>query len=60
MDYLDGEIDNWLLFWTTLFSIFASITGLILMYFRVFKSDKDILLDNDTLSDKSIAEGDKS
>ena len=43
MDYINGAIDNWLLFWTTLFSIFASITGLILMYFRVFKSDKDIL-----------------
>lgn len=56
MDYLDGEIDNWLLFWTTLFSIFASITGLILMYFRVFKSEDDILSDND----KDIAVGDKS
>ncbi len=38
MDYNDGAIDNWLLFWFALFGIFASITGLILMYFRVFKS----------------------
>lgn len=43
MDYNDGAIDNWLLFWTTLFGICASITGLVLMCFRVFKSDKDIL-----------------
>jgi Cu(I)/Ag(I) efflux system membrane protein CusA/SilA len=41
MDYIDGAIDNWLLFWTTLFGIFASITGLILMYFRVFKANVD-------------------
>jgi len=48
MDYIDGAIDNWLLFWTALFGLFASITGLILMYFRVFKSDQDILDANET------------
>lgn len=39
MDYQTGEdIDNWLLFWVTLFAVLAAITGMILVYYRVFKS----------------------
>tara|TARA_R110001592_G_scaffold102853_4_gene290067 strand:- start:6969 stop:7694 length:726 start_codon:yes stop_codon:yes gene_type:complete len=37
MDYKKGEVDNSLLFWFTAFGILASISGLILMYFRVLK-----------------------
>jgi len=40
MDYDDSEIDNLLLFWITLFSIFAAISGLLLTYFKVFKSNE--------------------
>ncbi len=36
MDYEGSEVDNSLLFWFTAFGLFASITGLILMYYRVF------------------------
>lgn len=41
MDYEDSEIDNQLLFWVTLFGILASIAGLLLTYFRVFKKHPD-------------------
>ncbi|GAC16870.1 PepSY domain-containing protein [Aliiglaciecola lipolytica] len=43
MDYGDAEeIDNLLLFWTTIFSIIACILGLVLTYFRVFKKNSDL------------------
>ncbi|WP_229381189.1 PepSY domain-containing protein [Shewanella psychropiezotolerans] len=41
MDYEDEDPSNWLLFWFLLFSLTASILGLILTYFRVFKSSED-------------------
>lgn len=42
MDYGDAEeIDNMLLFWFTLAGILACIFGLMLTYFRVFKSNKE-------------------
>ena len=41
MDYEEGEIDNSLLFWFTLFGIIGSISGLVLAYFRVFKLRED-------------------
>jgi Cu(I)/Ag(I) efflux system membrane protein CusA/SilA len=45
MDYGEAEeIDNMLLFWITLASILACIFGLILVYFRVFKRNTDIVL----------------
>ncbi len=41
MDYDDGEnIENALLFCFALFGIVAAISGLVLTYFRVFKSNK--------------------
>ncbi len=40
MDYQDSEIENSLLFWFALFGIIASISGLVLVYFRVFKLNK--------------------
>ncbi len=39
MDYEDSEIDNQLLFWFTLLGIFAGISGLILTFYRVFKTN---------------------
>ncbi|TKB47433.1 efflux RND transporter permease subunit [Thalassotalea mangrovi] len=40
MDYEDSEIDNQLLFWFTLFAIFAAVAGLLLTFFRIFKSNQ--------------------
>ena len=41
MDYGDEEdIANDLLFWISLFGIMASLSGLMLVYYRVFKTDK--------------------
>jgi len=40
MDYQDSEIENNLLFWFALFGIIASISGVVLVYFRVFKRNK--------------------
>jgi len=41
MDYEDGdEIDNLLLFWITIMGLAAALSGLILTYFRVFKSNE--------------------
>jgi copper/silver efflux system protein len=39
MDYKKGDVDSSLLFWFTALGILASIFGLILMYFRVFKDN---------------------
>lgn len=41
MDYEDEDPSNWLLFWFLLFSLTASILGLILTYYRIFKSGAD-------------------
>ncbi|MEO2278895.1 PepSY domain-containing protein [Pseudoalteromonas sp. YIC-468] len=38
MDYQDSEIDNFLLFWVTLFAIFAAVMGAVLIYFTVIKN----------------------
>ena len=44
MDYGEGEeIDNMLLFWISLAGILACIFGLILVYFRVFKRNRETL-----------------
>jgi len=39
-DYQDGEPDNLLLFWLSIVSLFAVITGLVLTYYRVFKNKR--------------------
>jgi len=45
MDYEDEDPSNWLLFWFVLFSLLAAVSGLVLTYFRIFKTNaKD---DND-------------
>jgi uncharacterized iron-regulated membrane protein len=42
MDYGDAEeIDNQLLFWIALFSTLATVSGLILLYFRVLRRTKN-------------------
>ena len=42
MDYGDAEeIDNQLLFWIALFSTLATVSGLILVYFRVLRRTKN-------------------
>ncbi len=41
MDYEESEIDNQLLFWFTLFGIFAGISGLLLTFYRIFKNKED-------------------
>lgn len=38
MDYQDSEVDNTLLFWFSLLGIFAGLSGLILLYFRLLHS----------------------
>ena len=44
MDYDDGaDIDNSLLFWFTLFGMLASILGMVLAYFRVFRKTDEAL-----------------
>ena len=65
MDYEDEDPSNWLLFWVLLFALSASILGLILTYFRVFKSGADegdsVEPDDDNDSHKSTNKGsDKS
>ncbi|MBL4941284.1 MAG: PepSY domain-containing protein [Colwellia sp.] len=54
MDYSDGEIDNWLLFWFTLFSIVAAVMGLILTYFRVFKKETIAAVSQDNVQGGSV------
>ena len=39
MDYEDEDPSNWLLFWFVLFALTASILGLILTYYRIFKTE---------------------
>ncbi|WP_083700029.1 hypothetical protein [Shewanella sp. UCD-KL12] len=39
MDYKEQDISNWLLFFFVTFSLAASVLGLILTYYRIFKSD---------------------
>jgi uncharacterized iron-regulated membrane protein len=42
MDYGDAEeVDNLLLFWIALLSTLATVSGLILMYFRVLRRTKN-------------------
>lgn len=42
MDYNEQDISNWLLFWVVLFSLAAAILGLVLTYFRIFKSNSAV------------------
>ena len=55
MDYSDSEIDNILLFWITLMSVLAAISGLVLTYFRVFKSNKNPDNTNDPLKKREYS-----
>jgi Cu(I)/Ag(I) efflux system membrane protein CusA/SilA len=41
MDYNESEIDNVLLFCITLIGVFAAVSGLLLTYLRIFKSNKN-------------------
>ncbi|NMP14970.1 efflux RND transporter permease subunit [Thalassotalea sp. Y01] len=43
MDYEDSEIDNSLLFWVVLFGIVAGVSGLLLTFYRIFKSNPEQL-----------------
>lgn len=55
MDYDDGaDIDNSLLFWFTMLGIFASVLGLVLAYFRVFRKADEALLAPDS-NDSHVA-----
>ena len=45
MDYEEEDPSNKLLFWFTLFSIFAAITGGVLSYFVIFKNRAKNTLD---------------
>lgn len=47
MDYQDSEVDNTLLFGFSLFGILAGLSGLILLYFRLFKKNASRLIDNE-------------
>lgn len=46
MDYQDSEVDNTLLFWFSLFGILAGLSGLILLYFRLFKKGTSRVIEN--------------
>jgi len=54
MDYEDEDASNWLLFWFVLFSLFAAILGLLLTYFKVFKTNSQD--DNDGNENSSANE----
>lgn len=57
MDYETGEdLNNSLLFWFTLFGIFSCISGLVLSYFRIFRSQQASLIQPAQFSNKNNSE----
>lgn len=57
MDYETGEdLNNSLLFWFTLFGILSCLSGLVLAYFRIFRSQQASLLQPTQSSDKNNSE----
>lgn len=57
MDYETGEdMNNSLLFWFTLFGIFSAISGLVLAYFRIFRTEHAELLQPNIMSNKNNSE----
>lgn len=60
MDYQDSEVDNTLLFWFSLLGLLAGISGLILLYFRLFKSNDRQLIAHENASGAQLNKLNKS
>lgn len=57
MDYESGDdLNNSLLFWFTLLGIFSGLSGLILAYFRIFRTQQASLIQPTPLSNKNNSE----
>lgn len=57
MDYESGDdLNNSLLFWFTLFGIFSCLSGLVLAYFRIFRSQQESLIHPTQFSNKNNSE----